>query len=51
MELASNGEEAFLKLESQVYDLVISDLALGRGPGGMEVLEASSRSGPRPRSS
>ena len=41
VELASNGEEAFLKLESQVYDLVISDLALGRGPGGMEVLEAS----------
>jgi two-component system response regulator AtoC len=41
VELASNGEEAFLKLEDQVYDLVISDLALGRGPGGMEVLAAS----------
>ena len=38
VEVASNGEEALAKLGDTVFDLVLTDLALGRGPSGMEVL-------------
>jgi two-component system response regulator PilR (NtrC family) len=38
VEVASNGEEAVAKLGDAVFDLVLTDLALGRGPSGMDVL-------------
>ena len=38
VEVASNGEEAVAKLGDAVFDLVLTDLALGRGLSGMEVL-------------
>ncbi len=37
--LADNGEQAIKLLEAQLFDLVLTDLALGAGPGGMEVLK------------
>ena len=41
MEVAGTGQEALDKLSAAAYDLVITDLALGSGPGGMEVLQAA----------
>ncbi|MDP6977529.1 MAG: sigma-54 dependent transcriptional regulator [Myxococcota bacterium] len=37
--LAEDGEKALEALEAQVFDLVLTDLALGRGADGMAVLE------------
>ncbi len=39
VELAEDGERALTALDEQVFDLVLTDLALGRGPDGMAVLE------------
>jgi DNA-binding NtrC family response regulator len=40
--VAGNGAEALAKLEDEEpFDLVITDLSLGKGAGGMEVLRAS----------
>jgi DNA-binding NtrC family response regulator len=36
--LASSGEEAIAKLREGPFDLVLTDLALGRGASGMDVL-------------
>ena len=41
VDLADTGEDALRKLSEQPYDLVITDLALGRGISGMDVLRAS----------
>lgn len=38
--LASSGGEALALIQSQVFDLVITDLALGAGPTGLDVLHA-----------
>jgi DNA-binding NtrC family response regulator len=39
VELAESGESAIAKLQDDVYDLVLTDLALGRGASGMDVLK------------
>jgi DNA-binding NtrC family response regulator len=41
VDLADTGEDALRKLGEQAYDLVLTDLALGRGISGMDVLRAS----------
>ncbi|HTO69782.1 MAG TPA: sigma-54 dependent transcriptional regulator [Myxococcota bacterium] len=41
VDLADTGEDAVRKLGEAVYDLVITDLALGRGLSGMDVLRAT----------
>jgi len=41
VELADNGEAAIRKIEELPLDLVLTDLALGQGPSGMDVLRAS----------
>ena len=41
VDLADTGEDALRRLSEQPYDLVITDLALGRGISGMDVLRAS----------
>jgi DNA-binding NtrC family response regulator len=38
---ATSGDEALRLLEGTRYDLVLTDLALGRGPSGMDVLAAA----------
>jgi len=38
VEQASDGGEAIARLETEPFDFVLTDLALGEGPGGMEVL-------------
>ncbi len=40
VDLADHGEEALRRLENSSYDLVLTDLALGRGITGMDVLRA-----------
>jgi DNA-binding NtrC family response regulator len=37
--IAAGGADAIAMLETAAYDLVLTDLALGSGPSGMEVLE------------
>ena len=41
VELAENADVAIERLQQQLFDLVITDLALGRGGSGMDVLKAS----------
>ncbi len=41
VELADTGEEALGKLRGTLFDLVLTDLALGRGISGMDVLRES----------
>ena len=41
--LASSGDEAMAKLSEQSFDLVLTDLALGHGPSGLDVLRESKR--------
>jgi len=41
VEVAGSGAEALAKLEGSGFDLVLTDLALGRGPSGMDVLRAA----------
>jgi len=41
VELATTGEEAIAALRAGVFDLVLTDLALGRGASGMDVLHAA----------
>jgi DNA-binding NtrC family response regulator len=41
VELAEDGDMAVERLRSEVFDLVITDLALGRGKTGMDVLRAA----------
>lgn len=46
VELAENGEIACERLRSEVFDLVITDLALGRGASGMDVLRVAKEERP-----
>jgi two-component system response regulator AtoC len=39
--VAGSGSEAISKLEGASFDLVLTDLALGHGPNGMDVLRAA----------
>ncbi len=41
VELSGNGNEAIKLLNVDVFDLVLTDLALGTGPSGMDVLKAA----------
>ncbi|MCZ6463439.1 MAG: sigma-54 dependent transcriptional regulator [Proteobacteria bacterium] len=41
VELADDGETAISRLREQTYDVVITDLALGRGITGMDVLKTA----------
>ena len=38
VEVAGTGEDAFSQLDDASFDLVLTDLALGRGASGMDVL-------------
>jgi DNA-binding NtrC family response regulator len=38
VEVAGTGEDAFGRLDAGAFDLVLTDLALGRGASGMDVL-------------
>ncbi len=46
VELAENGEIATDRLRNEVFDLVITDLALGRGATGMDVLRVAKEERP-----
>jgi DNA-binding NtrC family response regulator len=46
VELADTGEEALGKLRAGPFDLVLTDLALGRGMSGMDVLRETKRDAP-----
>jgi DNA-binding NtrC family response regulator len=41
VEVAGSGEEATAKVRETTFDLVLTDLALGRGASGMDVLRAA----------
>ncbi len=41
VEVAGSGDEAIGKLEDVAFDLVLTDLALGKGANGMDVLTAA----------
>ncbi|MBS1106957.1 MAG: two component, sigma54 specific, transcriptional regulator, Fis family [Deltaproteobacteria bacterium] len=41
VEQAESGEPAIARLRSDAFDLVLTDLALGAGPSGMDVLRAA----------
>jgi DNA-binding NtrC family response regulator len=41
VDLADEGDSAIRRLRETPYDLVLTDLALGQGPSGMDVLKAS----------
>ena len=46
VELAENGEVAMQRLRSEAFDLVLTDLALGRGASGMDVLRVAKEARP-----
>ena len=46
VELAEDGEQALSKLAADGYDLVLTDLALGRGISGMDVLQHAKQARP-----
>ena len=39
--VAGSGDEAIAQLRAEPWDLVLTDLSLGRGPSGMDVLQAA----------
>lgn len=39
--VAGSGDEALERLHAEPWDLVLTDLSLGRGPSGMDLLEAA----------
>ena len=41
VEQAADGREAIERIETEAFDFVLTDLALGQGPSGMDVLRAS----------
>ncbi|MFO0728797.1 MAG: sigma-54 dependent transcriptional regulator [Myxococcota bacterium] len=44
--LASSGDEALATLDSEPVDLVLTDLSLGKGPSGMDVLIGAKKKRP-----
>ncbi len=46
VEVASSGEEALRQLAASPFDLVLTDLALGRGASGMDVLKGAKKARP-----
>ena len=46
VEQAHDGDEALARLEAEAFDFVLTDLALGDGPGGMDVLRTVRESQP-----
>ncbi|HVH07972.1 MAG TPA: sigma-54 dependent transcriptional regulator [Myxococcota bacterium] len=46
VEQAEAGDDAVARLAAEAFDLVLTDLALGEGPSGMDVLRASKREQP-----
>jgi DNA-binding NtrC family response regulator len=44
--VAGSGDEALARLDESPYDLVLTDLALGQGPSGMDVLRAAKQQRP-----
>jgi DNA-binding NtrC family response regulator len=46
VEQAEGGAEAVRRLAAEPFDLVLTDLALGEGPSGMDVLRAARREQP-----
>jgi DNA-binding NtrC family response regulator len=46
VELADSGDEAIARLREAGFDLVLTDLALGRGASGMDVLRAAKEERP-----
>ena len=46
VELAETGEQALQRVGSEAYDLVLTDLALGGGASGLEVLKATKEARP-----
>jgi DNA-binding NtrC family response regulator len=44
--VAGTGDEALAKLNEGPFDLILTDLALGRGPTGMDVLRAAKQARP-----
>jgi DNA-binding NtrC family response regulator len=46
VELAENGEVASSRLQAEAFDLVITDLALGHGASGMDVLRVAKQERP-----
>src|SRR5205085_5739948 len=47
VEAHASGDEAVARAGKQEYDLVISDVRMGEGAGGMEVLAAFQKSAPQ----
>ncbi len=43
VDVAGSGEEAIAKLENASFDLILTDLALGRGLSGMDVLHTAKK--------
>jgi DNA-binding NtrC family response regulator len=41
VDIVGSGDEAIAALRSSAFDLVLTDLALGRGPSGMDVLRTT----------
>ena len=46
VELAEDGDSALEMIDRQTFDLVLTDLALGRGADGMDVLERAKKTRP-----
>ena len=46
VDVAPDGVQAIARIEAGAYDLVLTDLALGEGPTGLQVLEAAKRARP-----
>ena len=44
--LAESGEQALRLIEATAYDLILTDLSLGRGASGMDVLRTSKEQRP-----
>ena len=46
VDVAGSGDEAISKLDAASYDLVLTDLALGKGPSGMDILRSTKKARP-----
>ncbi|MEE8557201.1 MAG: response regulator, partial [Myxococcota bacterium] len=46
VEMVGSGDEALAKVRASTFDLVLTDLVLGRGPSGMDVLREVKRTIP-----